>query len=67
MDGEPSYDLYMAVDSAVEYYVEAIVYFNKVDEEVNPELLYTEIYLNFAIDFTITRNDLLTAVGGSAS
>lgn len=67
IDGNPTYDLYMAIDAGVEYYIEACVYFNKIDEEVNIDLLYTSIYLNFAIDFNVTREQLIEKTGGSLS
>lgn len=48
-NGEPTYNLYMLLKPSVSYYIHAKVYFNHIDEECNPELLYTTINLNFSM------------------
>lgn len=47
---EPGYDLYMLLMPGTEYFVRATIYFNAVDEECNPELLYTTISFNFTMN-----------------
>ncbi len=51
--------LYMLVRPGTEYYVCATVYFNQVDEECNPELLYTTIRFNFKINQEVDRLESL--------
>lgn len=44
---EPGYNLYLLVMPGETYYIRATIYFNKVDEEVDADLLYTSVYFNF--------------------
>ena len=46
-NGEPGYNLYLLVMPGETYYIRATIYFNKVDEEVDADLLYTSVYFNF--------------------
>lgn len=47
---EPGYDLYMLLMPGTDYFVRATIYFNSIDEECNPELLYTTISFNFTMN-----------------
>lgn len=48
-NGEPTYNLYMLLQPGISYYVRATIYFNHIDEECNPELLYETISFNFSM------------------
>lgn len=44
------YHLYMLLHPGVTYYVKVQIYFNKIDEECNPDLLNTVIKFNFKLN-----------------
>lgn len=43
-DKYPGYKLYMLLKPGVEYYVQATIYFNKLDEECDEKLLYLDAF-----------------------
>ena len=47
------YETYMLIQPGLTYYVKAEIYFNKVDEECNPELLNTVIKFNFKLNILV--------------
>ena len=55
-NGEQGYDLYLLVMPGENYYVRATIYFNKVDEEVDLELLYTSVFFNFVLKMDVDRD-----------
>lgn len=57
-NGEPGYDFYMLVIPGETYYVQATIYFNKIDEECNPDLLRADS-VEFTFDIKNDQNDLL--------
>lgn len=54
-NGEPGYNLYLLVMPGETYYIRATIYFNKVDEEVNVELLYTSVFFNFVLKMDVDK------------
>ena len=60
----PSYKLYMLVKPNTTYYVQATIYFNKIDEECDEQLLYLDAFqkANKAIVFKFEIKTELTDV-----
>ena len=54
------YDTYMLVQPGIKYYVKAEIYFNKVDEECNFDLLDTVIRFNFKLNILSDGNYIRT-------
>lgn len=65
-DKYPGYKLYMLLKPGVEYYVQATIYFNKLDEECDEKLLYLDAFQEAqkAISF---KFELHSALPGNTS
>ncbi len=62
-DKYPGYKLYMLLKPGVEYYVQATIYFNKLDEECDEKLLYLDAFQEAqkAISFKFELHSTLPA------
>lgn len=62
-DKYPGYKLYMLLKPGVEYYVQATIYFNKLDEECDEKLLYLDAFQKAqkAISFKFELHSTLPA------
>lgn len=62
-DKYPGYKLYMLLKPGVEYYVQATIYFNKLDEECDEKLLYLDAFEHAqkAISFKFELHSTLPA------
>lgn len=62
-DKYPGYKLYMLLKPGVEYYVQATIYFNKLDEECDEKLLYLDAFQEAqkAISFKFKLHSTLPA------